>query len=292
MSSLIKRAFEAFSSFTPIIILIFALGYSSYTQAQDVPLADSKQYTLGNIEVTGSSTFNKKTVLAYSGLREGQLVYLPGDVISKTIKKLWALGLFKDINLFITNIDGNIADLELNIVQLPLLKEVRIDGVSKSKSEEFIEENKLSKGSKITENIVTTTKNNIRSHYKEKGFLNTKIISSVTEPNDTVDINTVNLLIKVDKGERVKINDVIVVGNEKLADATVRKQLKKTKKKSFLRFWKRSKYITEDYKEGKKAVVDKYKEKGYRDARITSDSIARISAVSYTHLTLPTTPYV
>ena len=276
MNSLVNTLLNnVFNTYLFTFILAFSFCISSL--AQDAPLQQSKQYVIGEIDVTGSTTFNAKTILAYSGLREGQLIYLPGDVISKTIKRLWALGLFKDVNIYITNIDGEIADLELNIQQLPLLKEVRIEGVSKGKAEDFIEENSLNIGTKITENIITTTKNNIRNHYNKKGFLNTKVLTSVTEVQDTLLKNTVNVLVKVDKGERVKINKIVIDGNEKLSDKLVKKQFKKTKEKFPLRFWKRSKYITEDYKAGKVALIEKYKEKGYRDARIISDSIANVS---------------
>ena len=276
MSSLAKTVFNTVSYYF-LFSLFITFSFCTSTFAQDAPLPDSKEYAIGHIEVTGSTTFNTKTILAYSGLREGQLIYLPGDVISKTIKKLWGLGLFADINIFITHIEGNVADLELNIVQLPLLRDVRIDGVSKSKSEDFIKENSLNTGAKVTENLITTTKNYIRNHYKEKGFLNTKVLTNVTEVEDTLVSNTVNVLVKVDKGERVKINNIIIEGNDKISDKKIKKRLKKTKSKFPLRFWKRSKYIAEDYKADKQLVLEKYKEKGYRDARIIGDSISRIS---------------
>ena len=276
MNSLVKTVLNAVSN-TFLLILFLAFSFCISSFAQDAPLQQSKQYTIGEIDVTGTTTFNTKTILAYSGLREGQLIYLPGDVISKTIKKLWALGLFKDVNIYITNIEGDVADLELSIEQLPLLKDVRIEGVSKSKSEDFIKENGLDGGAKITENLITTTKNNIRSHYNKKGFLNTKVLTSVTEEKDSLLKNTVNVLVKIDKGERVKINEIVIDGNNKLSAKQVKKQFKKTKEKFPLRFWKRSKYIEEDYKAGKLALIEKYKEKGYRDARIINDSIAKIS---------------
>ena len=49
--------------------------------------------------------------------------------------------------------------------------------------------------------------------------------------------------------------------------------MKNTKEKTFLRVYKRSKYIEEDFNEDLVSVIDKYKEKGFRDARIISDSI-------------------
>jgi len=246
--------------------------------AQDAPFQNSKQYTLGEITVTGTTSFNDKTIKAYAGLNSGQKVYLPGDKISTVINKLWKLGLFKDVNIYVTNINGDIADIEININQLPLLNEVRIDGVSKTKAQDFISENKLTKGTKVTENIVTTTRNRIRDFYKEKGYLNTKVLTSQTDVVvEGKEEAGVNLLFKVFTGEKVKINEIHIHGNEALVNKKVLKQLKKTKKKMPLRFWKRSKYINEDYEEGKLGIIEKYKEKGYRDARILKDSIAEVA---------------
>ena len=49
--------------------------------------------------------------------------------------------------------------------------------------------------------------------------------------------------------------------------------MKNTKQKNPIRILKRSKYIEEDYKEDLVSVIDKYKENGYRDARVISDSL-------------------
>ncbi len=46
-----------------------------------------------------------------------------------------------------------------------------------------------------------------------------------------------------------------------------------TKEKNVLRIFKKSKYIKEKYKEDLAKIVEKYKEKGYRDARVVSDTV-------------------
>ena len=40
-----------------------------------------------------------------------------------------------------------------------------------------------------------------------------------------------------------------------------------------MRFWRKSKFIEEDFEEGKQNLLDFYKEKGYRDARIVADTL-------------------
>ena len=51
------------------------------------------------------------------------------------------------------------------------------------KKEKIIKENKLEPGVKITENLITTTKNYLENSYKKEGFLNSKVninTSSIT----------------------------------------------------------------------------------------------------------------
>ena len=254
-----------------LLIVLFTIKIS----AQTLPETNGQMYVLGEIKVTGTTTYNESTVITYTGLKKGDRIALPGDKISQVIKKLWDLELFSDINFYITKIEGDVADIEINIQEVPELNEVKINGVKKRKAEDLIKENNLTKGAKVTENLVTTTKNFISSKYKKDGYLNTKVAVNLTEFKDTIPGNKVNMIVRVDKGERVKINSITIEGNERFSDAKVQKAMKNTKKKKFWRFWKRSKYIKDEYTEDKENIVKKYKEKGYRDARIVSDTLIK-----------------
>ena len=254
-----------------LLIVLFTIKIS----AQTLPETNGQMYVLGEIKVTGTTTYNESTVITYTGLKKGDRIALPGDKISQVIKKLWDLELFSDINFYITKIEGDVADIEINIQEVPELNEVKINGVKKRKAEDLIKENNLTKGAKVTENLVTTTKNFISTKYRKEGYLNTKVAVNLTEFKDTVPGNKVNMVVRVDKGERVKINSITIEGNERFSDAKVQKAMKNTKKKKFWRFWKRSKYIKDKYAEDKENIVKKYKEKGYRDARIVSDTLIK-----------------
>ncbi|QKX05186.1 BamA/TamA family outer membrane protein [Aquimarina sp. TRL1] len=253
-------------------IFAFLLNTVSVT-AQDLPGTNGKQYILGEIKVTGISSYNESTVVTFTGLKKGERIYLPGDRIRKVIKKLWNLELFSDINFYITKVENGVADIEIHIQEVPELSEVRVEGVKKRKGEELIKDNGLTKGVKVTENLITNTRNYISNKYKKEGFLNTKVAINVSAVKDTTNTNKVNMLIRVDRGEKVKIDNIVINGNSQLADKKVLAAMKNTKKKKPLRFWKRSKYIKDKYQEDKESIITKYKEKGYRDARIVSDTL-------------------
>jgi len=115
-------------------ILFIVLLINSFSLfAQNNVLTNAKKYTIADITVSGSTNFSSQTVVTYSGLRKDQEVSIPGEKISNAIKKLWRTNLFSNIDIYITKTEGKNVYLEIEIVDLPELKEVKIEGIKKSK---------------------------------------------------------------------------------------------------------------------------------------------------------------
>ncbi|AEM70965.1 outer membrane protein assembly complex, YaeT protein [Allomuricauda ruestringensis DSM 13258] len=255
-----------------LIIPLFL--FSAHGIAQETDFEEGKQYILGGLTVTGLQSYNEQTVKSYTGLRVGQPIKVPGDEISTVIKKLWNLDLFSNVEMYYTKIEDDKIFLELNITERPTLNNVTVYGVKKRKVEDIIDDTDLKKGKKITESLIANTKNYLQNKYKKKGFLNAKV--SIATTADTTGTNVQNMVINVNKGDKVKIKDINFVGNEKLSNKRLKKSLKNTKKKKFYRFWKKSKYIEADYQEDLDNLIDTYAERGYRDARVLSDTFVKL----------------
>lgn len=248
------------------------IGYQT-VKAQNINYEKGKKYTIEEISVLGNTTFSEQTIITYSGLRKGSEITIPGKDIAKAIKKLWNSNLFSDIEVYVTKIEGSKAHLQIQLSDLPQLNEVKINGVKKGKIEGIINDNKLKRGVKVTENLITTTKNHLIKKYKKDGFYNTKVHINTIDVKDSIQTARVNMVINIDKGEKVKIKDIVFSGNEILSDKRLRKAMKSTKKINRLRIFKRSKYVDSAYQADLGHIVDAYKENGYRDARILSDSL-------------------
>ncbi|ESU29501.1 putative outer membrane protein [Flavobacterium limnosediminis JC2902] len=257
-----------------LVFSIIFLGSISTVNAQESNIPEAgKKYVLANVDVTGKITYNQQTVVTFSGLEKGQIITVPGDEISSAIKKLWKLGLFNDINFYVNKIQNDSIFLELNINELPKLNEVKFKGVKKGKVEELTKDTDLKKDKVVNENLLTTTKNYIENKYKKDGFYNTKV-SINTIPDSTE--NRVNMVVNIDRGKKVKIRTIDFSGNSQLKTGELKSALSNTKEKSLInpfRIFKSSKFIKDKYNEDLIAVVDKYKENGYRDARITSETV-------------------
>src|SRR6056297_3730180 len=239
------------------ILLFFVL---TNVVSQDLSYENGKSYILGGLEVTGLESYNEQTVKTYTGLRVGQPITVPGEQISEVINKLWGLELFSSIDFYITNIEGDKVFLELNIIERPTLTAVKFTGVKERKIDELIKDTDLKKGKKITESLISNTKNYLANKYKKQGYLNTKV--AIATKTDTSQVNARSMLVSIHKGDKVKMSDIIFEGNEQLSDKKLRKALKSTKKKKLGRFWKKSKYIEKDYEEDLGLLIDKYAENG------------------------------
>ena len=87
-----------------ITVLLLASGM---IYSQDV-YRKGGTYVIDTITVVGLENFSDRTVVTYSGLREGQSIQMPGEEISTILKKLWNLELFSNVDLYITDIKGSI----------------------------------------------------------------------------------------------------------------------------------------------------------------------------------------
>tara|TARA_A100001011_G_scaffold219368_1_gene227329 strand:- start:1555 stop:4140 length:2586 start_codon:yes stop_codon:yes gene_type:complete len=252
-----------------LLVLVFIFLFSESTYSQN----NVERYNIGEIEVSGNTSFSPLTIITFSGLREGDAISIPGEKLSNAIKKLWGSNLFSSVNVYKTKIEDGVINLEIELYDLPELTVLEISGVKKRKKEEIIKENKLQSGVKVTENLITTTKNYLENKYRKKGFFNAKVIINTEKVVDSTNKSKVKMTLDIVKGSKLKVNEIKFNGINQLKSKTLEKAMKNTKRKKFYRLFKRSKYVPEDFKEDLLSLVDKYKENGFRDARIVSDTI-------------------
>ena len=265
----IQNLFEKFSKVAYLLPLIVILLFSEFSYSQ----SNVERYNIGEIEVSGNTSFSPLTIITFSGLREGDAISIPGEKLSNAIKKLWGSNLFSSVNVYKTKIEDGIINLEIELYDLPELTSLEITGVKKRKKEEIIKENKLQTGVKVTENLITTTKNYLENKYRKKGFFNAKVLIKTEEVVDSTNKSKVKMTLDIVKGNKLKVNEIKFKGINQLKSKTLEKAMKNTKRRKFYRVFKRSKYVPEDFKEDLSSLVDKYKENGFRDARVVSDTI-------------------
>ena len=244
---------------------------SKDTITTKIPYVKGKEYILGGISIKGLKKFSEETVKIFTGLRNGQVIKLPGDKLTSSIKKLYESKQFSNVDVYLSKLDGNVVYLQFNVTELPQLKEVTFSGIKKSKRKELKKDTDLKTGAMVTDNLIVTSTNYFKKEFTDRGFLKTKV--SINTRKDTSDINVVNMDVHIDKGSRIKIKDITFKGNKKFSNSKLRKAMSNTKRKMFGRFWKSSRYIEDNYREDLESILEAYSRQGYRDARILSDKL-------------------
>ncbi len=235
--------------------------------------ATPKKYEIGGIEVTGIKNYEDYVLIGLSGLSVGQTISVPGDEITQAIKRYWRHGLFSNVSIKATKIEGNKIYLKIYLTQRPRISEINYIGIKKSEREELEAKLGLVKGNQITPNLVDRAEILIKKHFDEKGFKNAEV--NIVQRDDVSAENQVIVDIHIDKKGKIKVHKITIDGNVALSDKKLKRTMKKTNEKGKVVNWFRpKKFITEKYEEDKQLLIDKYNELGYRDARIVTDSVS------------------
>ena len=255
-----------------IRILIFFCFFSfSYSQFE------KDEITISSVKVNGNLTTSEKTIVFTAGLREGQTIS-PAD-FPRAIKRLWQLGLFQDVQIQYEEETEDGLAIIIEVVENFILGDIRFAGNKKIKDRKFDDEISLSTGQRIKLNTLHNTEKSIRKIYAEKGYLNVKISSELSMPKKDLSLFggkgkelIRDLTFTIEENRKVKIGKIIIDGNESISDLRLRWEMKETKQQPWYLFW-RSTFDNKKFDEDKNLLSAYYRNKGYRDFKIISDSI-------------------
>jgi len=230
-------------------------------------------YEIGSLTVVGAKFSDENAIRTISGLRVGDVIQVPGPKITKAIRALINLKLFANVEIIKEKTIGEVIFLQIKVEERPRLLGWSFNGIKKSYHEDLNKkiEPFMLKGGIVTENNKINSINAIKSFFIEKGYLDAT--AKVREISQDTSLNQVRLVYTVDRGKRVKIQDVTFTGNHNAKASKLRKKLDDTKVKR--RLFASSKFNKAKYEDDKLAMIAYYNTLGFRDARIVSDSVWR-----------------
>lgn len=234
-----------------------------------------REYRVAGVTVRGNATTDEGAIRLFAGIQVGQTISIPGDMIPKAIRNIWKQRLFSDVQVYASEYVGEDVYLTIVVTEMPKLATYKFPGLRRGEAESLRERLKLIPGSIVNEDLKNRINQSVEDYFIDKGYLNTE--SSIVERPDTVGLNLVKLDILIKKKERVKISEIELNGVDAVKTEKALRQFKNTKKARWWSIFKASRYIEKDFRDDKSALVYKYNEWGYRNARILSDSLVHVS---------------
>jgi outer membrane protein insertion porin family len=232
-----------------IIGILFVIPLTNTSFGQVLPTQDSvaqinvklmgifnqktpQKYKIRKIKVVGNQNFDEGLLLSLSTLNNGDEVTIPGgDNFAKTIHKLMDQNYFSDVSVYLTDVQDNQIDVEINVVERPRLSRFSFVGIRKSDNDELSGKTGLLPNRVVTENMKITAVEGIKKFYAEKGFQDVKV--TIREKKDPNRKNNLLLEFVVDKGPKVRINNINFGGNV-IEEGELKKSLKEIHEKSRL----------------------------------------------------------
>lgn len=232
-----------------------------------------KTYKLAGIEIQGVENNDRSVIQLLSGLVVGDEISIPGQQIQFAVKKLWKQGLFETIAIDIGRIENNDVYLVIRVTERPRLSKFAFQGnVRRGEADDIKGRLKLSEGRVLTDYVLGQVKTNVIEFYKDKGYAHVEVtleqVADLTKKTPHV-----ILYIKVNKGDMVRIADVYMEGNTVFKSWKLRRKLEDSKRFRWYNPFNSGKYLEGNLKKALPAMLEKYYEKGYRDARVISDSV-------------------
>ena len=250
-----------------------ATDTTSTPQIEYSSTPQTRKYEIAGITVSGAENYEDFVLIGYSGLGVGDIIAVPGEAITNSIKRFWKQGLFSDIKITATKIQDGKIWLNIGLKERLRVSKINFKGLKKSEITDLEAKIGIIKGNQISPNISDKAKKIINKYLGDKGFLNATI--NVLQRNDTDKPGHVIVDIEVDKKLKTLVNKIYITDNNHLSKEKIRVVMKKTNEWHPLNIFRTRKFVKEEYEKDKIALIEKYNEIGYRDAYIVADSVVR-----------------
>ena len=210
-------------------VLFLTVGFTANAQvdAGEVKYGYPTEYEIGGIRVEGTKYLDGNSLISLTGLKVGDRIKVPGDDISKAIKKLWKHGLVADASIYQEKIEGGKIFLVILLKERPRMSKFEFTGIPKSQKTDLSEALALHRGKVLTDATLKNTETTVKQHFIDKGFLNIEV--KIDQVPDTILANHVRLHIKVDRKAKVKIDRINIQGADLIAEQKMKKKIKNTK---------------------------------------------------------------
>lgn len=209
---------QPFRFFLSILVLFFSFLFSGMSQAQEGEIVKS-------IKVQGNKRVDDSTILYYIKTEAGKP--LSRLQIRKDIEQIYSLGQFKDIQVDTQTAPEGLV-VVFKVVEIPSIGDVKIVGNKKIDSEDIREKIGLKRGATFHDQNVVESVEAINNLFHTKGyfFAEVKIDTELT-PDNLVDV-----IIRIQEGEKVSVEKIRFSGNATFKDKELRKQME-TKEKTW-----------------------------------------------------------
>ncbi|HOP07409.1 MAG TPA: outer membrane protein assembly factor BamA [candidate division Zixibacteria bacterium] len=221
------------------------------------------RYRIIEVQIEGNQTASRSLIMGVSSLKVGS--DLTPTAVSETIRRLYGLGFFKDIQVEAEEVPGGVK-IFVVVKELPKLGSLTYSGNKQIKTKDLEEALRLGVGGYISPYLIQEKKTHIEDLYAEKGYFRVEATPVLTYNFDST---IADLEFKIDEKSKVKVEKVVMYGNSQVDAGDVIGKMR-NRKRGLL---KSSNFAQDKYDEDLGKVIDEFHKRGFIDAHLISDSM-------------------
>jgi outer membrane protein insertion porin family len=215
--------------------------------------------TASSIVVQGNRRVEVDTIRSYFKLAPGE--HLDANKIDAGLKALYASGLFTDVH--ISQQGGH---LVVTVVEAAVIDRLAFEGNHRLKDEQLQEEIQSKARDALSRAKVQADTQRIIEVYRRNGRFDVSVVPQLIErPNNRVD-----LIFKIDEGEKTGVKSIVFVGNKSYSSWRL-KEVIKTSESNLLSFLQTTDVYDPDRIEADRDLVRRfYLKHGFADVQVVS----------------------
>jgi outer membrane protein insertion porin family len=218
-----------------------------------------------SIQIEGARRIEQGTIRSYLLVRPGD-TFDPGR-IDRSLKTLYATGLFKDVQL------GRVGDtLVVRVVENPIVSRVAYEGNHKLTDDQLRPELQLRPRAVFTPALAEADRVHILAMYAKRGYYDATVEPKIIQE----DQNRVDVVFQINDGSAALISKIVVTGNKAFSESRLSEVIS-SRESRWWRFLSSSdSYDPERLAYDKELLRRFYLKNGYADVQV-SDAAAELS---------------
>ncbi len=244
-------------------ILAIVLTTAFFSGLASLSFAEDGEKMVRSVDIKGNKTVSSLTLLAKVKTHAGEA--LSTVTLNEDLKRLYGLGYFTDVRIEQEETAEGV-NVIFVVSEKPVLSTIKIEGNKKIHANDIKKEMQSVIGDFVDQKRVRDDIDAVRKVYEKKGFSEVKIDHALDIDPAT---NQAVLRVIIDEGEKVRIRDIKVEGNQNLKAGEILKVMK-TKKVSWWGWFHSGFLKEEDLQEDVERVRALYDENGFSDVEVST----------------------
>ncbi len=222
---------------------------------------------IDSIQVQGNKRVENEAIMAVMDSKKGDSIDY--DKLDGDLRSIYKLGYFQDVSIETEKGPKGVI-ITFVLKEKASIASISFEGNKKVKEKDLIEEVGIKIYSILDPSEITQSINRLEEHYRKKGYYNVEIKDKLSElPN-----NEVSLTYEIVEGEKVYIQKIEFIGNERFDDGDLNGVLL-TKKRNLLSFFLKTGLLDNEKLEfDRHKLISFYHNQGYLRAKVGEPKIS------------------